>query len=212
MLCNIPLMVEMTKAIVETVTLPVTVKTRLGWDDNSKNIVEIAERLQDVGIKALTIHGRTRAQLYRGNADWTLIGNVKSNPRMKIPIIGNGDIVTPQSALEAFNNFGIDGIMIGRAAVGRPWIFKEIAHFMNTGELMDPLTLKDKVGLARLQFRKSMEVKGTPRGIFEMRRHFINYFKGLPDFRDIRMKLVTTLDIEEIEKILDLILVTYPQC
>ncbi|MBN1791724.1 MAG: tRNA dihydrouridine synthase DusB [Bacteroidales bacterium] len=211
MLCNIPLMVEMTKAIVEAVNLPVTVKTRLGWDDSSKHIVEIAEKLQDVGIKALTIHGRTRAQFYKGNADWTLIGEVKNNPRMKIPVIGNGDIITPQAALDAFNSYGVDGIMIGRATVGRPWIFREIRHFLDTGELLPAMTLKEKVDLARLQFRKSLEIKGIPRGIFEMRRHFINYFKGLPDFRDIRMKLVTTLDIEEIEKLLDLILITYPQ-
>jgi tRNA-dihydrouridine synthase B len=209
MLCNIPLMIEMTKAIVDAVKLPVTVKTRLGWDDNSKDIVNIAERLQDVGISALTIHGRTRAQLYKGNADWTLIGEVKNNPRMKIPIIGNGDIITPQSAREAFDRFGVDGIMIGRATVGRPWIFGEIRHFLNTGELLPPMTLQEKVDLARLQFHKSIEVKGIPRGIFEMRRHFSNYFKGLPDFRDIRMKLVTSLDTNEIEKILDLILLTY---
>jgi tRNA-dihydrouridine synthase B len=209
MLCNIPLMIEMTQAIVGVVKLPVTVKTRLGWDDNSKDIVNIAERLQDVGISALTIHGRTRAQLYKGNADWTLIGEVKNNPRMKIPIIGNGDIITPQSAREAFDRFGVDGIMIGRATVGRPWIFGEIRHFLNTGELLPPMTLQEKVDLARLQFHKSIEVKGIPRGIFEMRRHFSNYFKGLPDFRDIRMKLVTSLDTNEIEKILDLILLTY---
>ena len=138
MLCNIPLMVEMTKAIVDAVKLPVTVKTRLGWDDNSKNIVDIAERLQDVGIKAITIHGRTRAQLYKGNADWTLIGAVKNNPRMKIPVIGNGDIITPQSAREAFDRYGVDGIMIGRATVGRPWIFREIRHFLDTGEILAP--------------------------------------------------------------------------
>ncbi len=211
MLCNIPLMVEMTRAVVEAVKLPVTIKTRLGWDDSNRKIVEIAERLQDVGIHALTIHGRTRAQLYKGNADWTLIGEVKKNPRMKIPIIGNGDIVTPQSAREAFDRFGVDGIMIGRATVGRPWIFGEIRHFLNTGELLPPLTLPEKVNLARLQFHKSIEVKGIPRGIFEMRRHFINYFKGLPDFREIRMKLVTSLDTDEIEKLLDLIIFSYPQ-
>jgi nifR3 family TIM-barrel protein len=211
MLCNIPLMIEMTKAIVQAVKLPVTVKTRLGWDENSKIIVDIAEQLQDTGIKALTIHGRTRAQLYKGSADWTLIGQVKNNPRMNIPIIGNGDIVTPQSALEAFNNYGVDAIMIGRATVGRPWIFREISHYLNTGEILPPMMLKEKVELARLQFRKSLEVKGIPRGIFEMRRHFVNYFKGLPDFRDIRMKLVTTLDIQEIEKLLDEILSTYQQ-
>jgi nifR3 family TIM-barrel protein len=211
MLCNLPLMVEMTKAIVDNVKLPVTVKTRLGWDENSKNIVEIAERLQDVGIKALTIHGRTRSQFYKGNADWTLIGEVKNNPRMKIPIIGNGDIISPQTAREFFDRYGVDGIMIGRATVGKPWIFREIRHFLETGEFLPPMNLKDKVELARLQFHKSMEVKGNPRGIFEMRRHFSNYFKGLPDFREIRMKLVTTLDTDEIERLLDLILVTYPQ-
>jgi len=210
MLCNIPLMVEMTKAIVDAVHLPVTVKTRLGWDDNSKNIVDIAERLQDVGIKALTIHGRTRAQLYKGNADWTLIGQVKNNPRIKIPIIGNGDIVSPRSASEAFDKFGVDGIMLGRVTVGKPWIFNEIRHFLDKGEILSPMSLSDKVGLARLQFRKSLEYKGMPRGIYEMRRHFINYFKGLPDFRDIRIKLVTTLDTEEIENLLNRILITYP--
>ena len=211
MLCNIPLMVEMTKAIVDAVKLPVTVKTRLGWDDTSKHIVSIAEQLQDVGIKAITIHGRTRAQLYKGNADWTLIGEVKNNPRMKIPVIGNGDIISPESARDAFDKFGVDGIMIGRATVGRPWIFRDINHFIETGELLPPMTLVQKVDLARLQFEKSLEVKGMPRGIFEMRRHFSNYFKGLPDFRDIRMKLVTSLDPEEIKSLLDLILVTYPQ-
>jgi nifR3 family TIM-barrel protein len=203
-------MVEMTKAIVEAVKLPVTVKTRLGWDENSKTIVDIAERLQDVGIKALTIHGRTRAQLYKGSADWTLIGEVKNNPRMKIPIIGNGDITSAEVAAHAFNTYGVDGIMIGRATVGRPWIFKEIKDFITKGEVMTPLTLKEKVELARLQFHKSLEVKGIPRGIFEMRRHFTNYFKGLPDFKEIRMKLVTTLNTDEIEKLLDLIIATYP--
>ncbi len=209
MLCNIPLMVDMTKAIVNAVKLPVTVKTRLGWDENSKNIVDIAEQLQDAGIHAITIHGRTRAQLYRGNADWSLIGAVKNNPRMKIPVIGNGDIITPESARDAFYRFGVDGIMIGRATVGRPWIFSEIKHFLATGELLPPMTLKQIVELARLQFRKSIEVKGMPRGIYEMRRHFLSYFKGLPDFRDIRMKLITSLDPEEINTLLDLILSTY---
>jgi len=212
MLCNIPLMIEMTKAIVDAVKLPVTVKTRLGWDENSKNIVDIAEKLQDVGIRAITIHGRTRAQLYKGSADWSLIGEVKRNPRMKIPVIGNGDIITPRSAAEAFDRFGVDGIMIGRATVGKPWIFREIRHYLNSGELIEPMSLKDKVDLARLQFRKSLEVKGIPRGIYEMRRHFTNYFKGLPDFRDIRMKLVTSLDTDEIEGLLDHILITYQHC
>jgi len=212
MLNNIPLMVEMTRAIVEAVKLPVTVKTRLGWDDNSRVIVDIAEQLQDAGIKAITIHGRTRAQLYKGSADWTLIGNVKNNPRMKIPVIGNGDIVSPASAREAFDRYGVDAIMIGRATVGRPWIFKEISHYLETGEQLPPMTLPDKVALARLQFEKSLAVKGSPRGIFEMRRHFSNYFKGLPDFRDIRMKLVTSMDPAEIHGLLDRILVSYPDC
>ena len=211
MLCNIPLMIEMTKAIVDAVKLPVTVKTRLGWDDASKNIVSIAEQLQDAGIKAITIHGRTRAQLYKGNADWTLIGDVKNNPRMKIPVIGNGDIISPESAREAFDKFGVDAIMIGRATVGRPWIFRDIRHYIETGELLPSMNLAQKVDLARLQFEKSLEIKGMPRGIFEMRRHFSNYFKGLPDFRDIRMKLVTSLDPEEIKGLLDLVLFTYPQ-
>ena len=211
MLCNVPLMEAMTAAIVKAVKLPVTVKTRIGWDENSKNIVEIAERLQDAGISALTIHGRTRAQLYRGNADWSLIGEVKRNPRMKIPIIGNGDIITPGSAKQAFDTYGVDGIMIGRATVGKPWIFKEIRHFLNTGEILPPMSLQEKVDLARLQFSRSLEVKGIPRGIFEMRRHFSNYFKGLPDFRELRMKLVTSLNPEEINSILELILIKYQQ-
>ena len=211
MLCNIPLMVEMTTAIVKAVKLPVTVKTRLGWDDNSKNIVDIAEQLQDAGISAITIHGRTRAQLYKGNADWTLIRAVKNNPRMRIPVIGNGDIISPQSARYAFDQYGVDGIMIGRATVGQPWIFKEINHFLDTGELLPPMALAQKVEIARLQFSKSLEIKGIPRGIFEMRRHFSNYFKGLPDFREIRMKLVTSLDPEEIFSLLDLIGINYSQ-
>jgi len=211
MLCNIPLMVEMTKAIVDAVKLPVTVKTRLGWDETSKNIVDIAERLQDTGIQAITIHGRTRAQFYKGNADWSLIRDVKNNPRMKIPVIGNGDVISPQSALYAFEKFGVDAIMIGRATVGRPWIFREINHFLATGNLLPPMTLSQIVDLARLQFRKSLDVKGIPRGIFEMRRHFSNYFKGLPDFREIRMKLVTSLDVDEINALLDRIEITYSQ-
>jgi tRNA-dihydrouridine synthase B len=211
MLCNIPLMVEMTKAIVDRVKLPVTVKTRLGWDENSRNIVDIAERLQDAGISAITIHGRTRCQFYKGNADWALIGEVKSNPRMKIPVIGNGDIFTPQTAKEAFDRYGVDGIMIGRATIGRPWIFREVRHYLETGELLSPITIGEKVEYARIQFRKSIEVKGIPRGIFEMRRHFTNYFKNLPDFREIKMKLVTSLDIEEIERLLDKIRIIYQQ-
>lgn len=203
MLCNVPLMVEMTKAIVDTVKLPVTVKTRLGWDENSKNIVDIAERLQDAGIKAITIHGRTRAQLYKGEADWTLIGEVKNNPRMKIPVIGNGDILTPQQAMEAFNKYGVDGIMIGRGAVGHPWIFREIRHYLDTGSLLPDMTIQEKVDLAKLQLAKSIEWKGIPVGIYEMRRHLSHYFKGLPNFKEYRLKLVTSLNPDEIYSILD---------
>ena len=205
MLNNIPLMVQMTKEIVKSTHIPVTVKTRIGWDEKDKNIVEIAEKLQDTGIQAITIHGRTRAQLYRGTTDWNQIGEVKNNPRMKIPVIGNGDIVSPESAKEAFDRFGIDGIMIGRATVGHPWIFKEIREFLDTGRYMKPLTISEKVELAKLHLKKSVESKGEPRGIYEMRRHLIHYFKGLPDFKELKMKLVTTLDTNEIISTLDFI-------
>jgi len=205
MLANIPLMMEMTRAIVEASPLPVTVKTRLGWDEQQKVIVEVAEQLQDQGIAALTIHGRTRAQMYKGKADWTLIGEVKNNPRMKIPIIGNGDITTPLEAREAFDRYGVDGIMIGRAAVGKPWLFQHVKHHLKTGELLDPPTVADKVDMARLQFTKSLEVKSEPVGIYEMRRHLSNYFKGLPHFKEMRLKLLTTLDVEEIFSLLEAI-------
>jgi len=194
MLCNVPLMVEMTKAIVHAVKIPVTVKTRLGWDEENKNIMEIAERLQDAGIKALTIHGRTKAQFYKGSADWTLIGEVKNNPRIYIPIIGNGDIVTPEGAEEAFNTYGVDGIMIGRGAVGTPWIFRDIKTYLETGKLSAPLTVSEKVELAKLHFKKSMEIKGEKVGVYEMRRHFSNYFKGLSNFKETRLKLLTSID------------------
>lgn len=203
MLCNIPLMVEMTRAIVNAVKVPVTVKTRLGWDDQSKTIVDIAERLQDVGISAITIHGRTRAQMYQGEADWTLIGAVKNNPRMHIPVIGNGDVSTPEFAAEMFNRHGVDGIMIGRATYGRPWIFREIKTYLQTGEKMKPLTLEEKVGLAKDHLRKSIECKGLPVGIFEMRRHLSHYFKSLPHFKETRMKLVTLNDPEELFRTLE---------
>jgi tRNA-dihydrouridine synthase B len=203
MLRNIPLMVEMTAEIVKSVKKPVTVKTRLGWDENSKNIVDIAELLQDVGIQALTIHGRTRSQLYKGEADWTLIGEVKNNPRMKIPIIGNGDIVTPEHAQEAFDKFGVDGIMIGRATIGRPWIFRDIKHFFKTGEQAQALSINEKVDLAKMHFKKSVDYKGDKVGILEMRKHFSHYFKGLPDFKETRYRLLTTNVIEEINSILE---------
>ena len=205
MLRDVPLMVRMTEAIVQQTSLPVTVKTRLGWDDQNKNILEVALRLQDVGIKALTIHGRTGAQLYRGQADWSLIGEVKNHPDIEIPIIGNGDITGPEIAAERFKQYGVDAIMIGRATVGKPWIFREIKHYLETGEILPPPSLEEKVSLARKHFQRSLEWKENPRGIFEMRRHFSNYFKGLPDFKEIRLKLVTTLEVEEINDILDLI-------
>ncbi len=205
MLNNIPLMVRMTGEIVKSTPLPVTVKTRIGWDENDKNIVEVSERLQDTGIKAITIHGRTRAQLYKGISDWTLIGEVKNNPRIKIPVIGNGDIVSPESAKEAFHKFGIDGIMIGRATIGRPWIFREIREYLDNCRHMKPLAISEKVELAKIHLMKSVDSKGQPRGVYEMRRHFTHYFKGLPDFRETKMKLLTTLEIDEIVNILDFI-------
>ena len=196
-------MVAITKAVVEAVDKPVTVKTRLGWDDNSKIIVELAERLQDVGIQALTIHGRTRCQMYKGQADWTLIGAVKNNPRMHIPIIGNGDIDSPQKAKEAFDRWGVDAVMIGRATFGHPWIFREIRHYLDTGELMQEPSVSEKVALAKRHLALSLDLKGEPRGIFEMRRHLSCYFKGLPDFKETRMRMVTTLDMAELYSILD---------
>jgi tRNA-dihydrouridine synthase B len=203
MLRNIPLMIEMTEAIVKAVKLPVTVKTRLGWDEDSRNIVEIAERLQDTGIKALTIHGRTRAQLYKGVADWTLIGEVKNNPRMKIPIIGNGDIDGPVKAKEMFSKYGIDGIMIGRATVGRPWIFRDIRHYLSTGEILPEPSVTEKADLALLHLDKSLEFKEGKRAIYEMRRHLSNYFKGLPHFKETRLKLLTSTEVDEIKLIIN---------
>ena len=205
-------MVEITRRVVEAVKLPVTVKTRLGWDEDSKIIVELAERLQDVGIQALTIHGRTRCQLYKGEADWTLIGAVKNNPRMKIPIIGNGDIKTPEDAANAFNRYGVDGVMVGRASFGHPWIFKEMRHFLDTGELLPPMSVKDKVALAKEHFQKSIEFKGERAGLLEMRRHFSCYFKGLPEFKETRLKLVTENDPSQVPLLLDYILERWGDC
>ena len=203
MLRNIPLMISMTEAIVKAVKLPVTVKTRLGWDDESRNIVDVAERLQDVGIKALTIHGRTRAQLYKGAADWTLIGEVKNNQRMKIPIIGNGDIDGPVKAKEMFDRYGVDGIMIGRATVGRPWIFRDIKHYINTGELLPEPSVNEKAELALFHLTKSLEFKDGKRAIFEMRRHLSNYFKGLAHFKETRLKLLTAIEPDDIRIVID---------
>ena len=196
-------MVAITKAVVDAVKKPVTVKTRLGWDDNSKIIVELAERLQDCGIKALTIHGRTRQQMYRGEADWTLIGRIKENPRMTIPIIGNGDINSPQKAAEAFDRYGVDGIMVGRATFGHPWIFREIKHYLRTGEVQPPMSVIGRVELAKRHLALSLELKGEKRGVFEMRRHLSCYFKGLPEFKETRIRLVTATDPAEVSAILD---------
>ncbi len=200
---NVPLMVRLTEAVVKSTNLPVTVKTRLGWDDNTKNILEVAERLQDVGIKALTVHGRTRTQMYKGEADWTLIAKVKENPRIQIPIFGNGDIDSPQKALEYKNRYGLDGIMIGRAAIGYPWIFNEIKHFFKTGTELPPPTIADRVAVCRKHLSRSVEWKGEIVGIMEMRRHYAQYFKNLPHFKDYRMQLVTLDDYESVNAVLE---------
>ena len=200
---DIPKMVAMTEAVVKATKLPVTVKTRLGWDDSSKNIVEVAERLQDIGIQALTIHGRTRVQMYKGEADWTLISKVKENPRIKIPIFGNGDIDSPQKAMEYRNRYGVDGIMIGRASIGYPWIFNEIKHYFKTGELLPPPTMSQRVEACRRHFEFSVKWKGEKLGILEMRRHYTNYFKGISHFKDDRMALVTMGEAEAVMAKLD---------
>ena len=200
---DVDLMVRLTSAVVKSTSLPVTVKTRLGWDDNTRNIEEVAERLQDVGIKALAIHGRTRTQMYKGEADWTLIGKVKNNPRIQIPIVGNGDIDSPEKALEYKNRYGIDGIMIGRAAIGYPWIFNEIKHFFKTGEHLPSPTVEDRVQVARKHLHFSVDWKGPVVGINEMRRHYANYLKGLPNIKEYRTKLVTLTQVEEIDEVLD---------
>lgn len=198
-------MIEITQKVVKAVNLPVTVKTRLGWDDTTKIIPQLALRLQDCGIAALTIHGRTRAQLYKGQADWTLIGEIKRDPRVKIPIIGNGDITDAQGAKRAFDEFGVDGVMIGRATYGRPWIFREIKHYLNTGTLMPEPSVKEKVEIAKRHFIKSVEVKGERVGVLEMRRHLSTYFKSLPDFKPLRMKLVTENDPGKVLDLLDIV-------
>jgi nifR3 family TIM-barrel protein len=205
-------MVEMTRRIVEAVKLPVTVKTRLGWDEDSKIIVELAERLQDVGIAALTIHGRTRAQIYKGEADWTLIGEVKKNQRMHIPIIGNGDINSPQKAKEMFDRYGVDAIMIGRATYGHPWIFRDIKYYLENGELLPELTVKERVELAKLHLTKSLDEKGPRTGVLEMRRHLSHYFKGLHDFKETRQQLVTENDPEKVFELLDSIFERWGAC
>lgn len=199
---DIDLMVRLTKAVIKSTSLPVTVKTRLGWDDSTKNIVEVAERMQDIGVQALAIHGRTRCQLYKGEADWTLIGEVKNNPRMHIPIFGNGDIDSPQKTLEYKNRYGVDGIMIGRAAIGYPWIFREIKHFLATGEVLPSPSLEERINVCRTHLDKSLDWKGPVVGINEMRRHYTNYLKGLPNIKEFRTKLVTLNEPEEIHGVL----------
>jgi tRNA-dihydrouridine synthase B len=203
LLQDIDKMVKMTEAVVKASHLPVTVKTRLGWDDNTKNVYEVAERLQDVGIQALTIHGRTRAQLYKGEADWSLIREIKRNPRIKIPIFGNGDVDSPEKAANWRMEYEIDGIMIGRAAIGYPWIFREVKHFFKTGEHLAGPTIEERIEVCRTHLDKSLEWKGPKTGIFEMRRHYANYFKGLPDFKPYRMRLVAEPDINNIYSILE---------
>ena len=198
-------MVMITEQIVKAVRKPVTVKTRLGWDENSKIIVGLAERLQDTGIQALTIHGRTRCQMYKGEADWTLIGEVKNNPRMHIPIIGNGDINSARKAKEAFDRFGVDGIMVGRASFGHPWIFREIKHYLETGEELPPMSVRDRVALAKWHLSLSVGLKGPVTGVLEMRRHLSCYFKGLPDFKETRVRLVTEPSAVELDKLLDFV-------
>ncbi|MBL7899146.1 MAG: tRNA dihydrouridine synthase DusB [Crocinitomicaceae bacterium] len=200
---DIPKMVSMTSEIVKSTKLPVTVKTRLGWDDKTKYVVEVAERLQDIGIEAISIHGRTRQQMYKGDADWTLIAEVKNNPRMRIPVFGNGDISSPEKALEYKNKYGVDGIMIGRASIGHPWIFNEIKHFMKTGQHLAPPTLKDRVAAAREHLEMSVKWKGIGLGIVEMRRHYSNYFKGIPHFKEARSILVTSHNLDELRQTLD---------
>jgi nifR3 family TIM-barrel protein len=206
---DVDAMVRLTEAVVKSTSLPVTVKTRLGWDENSKNIEEVAERLQDAGIKALAIHGRTRAQLYKGEADWTLMARVKENPRIHIPIFGNGDVDSPEKALEYKNRFRVDGIMIGRAAIGYPWIFNEIKHFIKTGEHLSPPTIEQRVDVIRQHLHRSVEWKGLMPGINEMRRHYTNYLKGLPNIKEYRLKLVMVKSVEEIEEILKEIVNVY---
>lgn len=211
LLQDIPKMVRMTEEVVKATSLPVTVKTRLGWDESTKNIVEVAERLQDIGIKALSIHGRTRVQMYKGSADWTLIGKVKENPRMHIPIFGNGDIDSPQKALEYKNRYGVDGVMIGRASIGAPWFFNEIKHFVKTVEHLPPPDMTERVRIVRQHLDFSIRWKGDKLGIFEMRRHYTNYFRGTADFKPFRTRLVEADTHAEVNQILDEVIHWYSE-
>ena len=206
---DIPKMVKLTEAVVKATKKPVTVKTRLGWDEDSKYIVEVAERLQDVGIQGISIHGRTRKQMYKGEAKWDLIRDTKNNPRLHIPVFGNGDINSPEKAAEYKNEYGVDGIMIGRASIGHPWVFNEIKHFLKTGEYLAPPTIQDRVEAAKTHLKESIKWKGLTLGILEMRRHYTNYFRGLPRIKEYRLKLVTHQTEEEIINLLDEILQEY---
>jgi len=200
---DIDLMVRLTKAVIKSCNVPVTVKTRLGWDFDSINIIEVAERLQDIGVQALSIHGRTRSQLYKGEADWSWIAKVKDHPRIKIPIFGNGDVDSPQKALEYKNKYGVDGIMIGRAAIGYPWFFREVKHYFATGEVLPPPTIEERIEVIRQHLRASVAWKGPRIGIFEMRRHYANYLKGIINIKPLRSKLVMLNTMEEIEETLE---------
>ena len=208
---DIPKMVTMTKEIVNATKLPVTVKTRLGWDENTKYIVEVAERLQDVGIKAISIHGRTRKQMYKGEADWTLIGEVKNNPRMHIPVFGNGDVDSPEKVAYLKAKYGVDGVMIGRAAIGNPWFFDNVKHFLKTGNHLPPIRIKDRVDVCKQHLKHSIEWKGEVLGIAEMKRHYTNYFKGIAHFKDYRIKMITSNNKDEIETLLDEVSVKFNQ-
>ncbi len=207
---DIPLMVKLTEEMVKHTNLPITVKTRLGWDHDSIKIVEVAERLQDVGCMAISIHGRTRAQMYKGEANWKPIAEVKNNPRMHIPIFGNGDVNTPEKAMEMRDEFGLDGAMIGRASIGNPWFFKQVKHYFETGNHLPPVRLEERVEAARRHLQMAIEWKGEKLGVFETRRHYTNYFKGIPHFKEYRMKMVTTDDSQGVFDVFDEVLEKFP--
>lgn len=211
LLQDIPKMVKMTAEIVKATHLPVTVKTRLGWDDSTRNVPEVAERLQDIGIKALTVHGRTRVQMYKGSADWTLIGEIKNNPRIQIPIFGNGDIDSPEKAKKYKERYGVDGVMIGRASIGYPWIFNEIKHYVKTGSHPPKPTIAERVSVTQKHLDFSIRWKGPKLGVLEMRRHYASYFKGIPDFKPYRTRLVEVNTFEEVQLILNEVLENYSQ-
>lgn len=206
---DIPLMIKLTEAMVKHTSLPITVKTRLGWDEKSIEIVDVAERVQDAGIQALSIHGRTRSQMYKGTANWEPIREVKNNPRMVIPIFGNGDVDSPEKAQLMRDEYGLDGAMIGRAAIGYPWIFREIKHYFNTGQHLSPPTIEERVTVAKKHLQMAMDWKGERLGLLETRRHYTNYFKGIPHFKEYRLQLVTADDYQTIEKLFDVIINQY---